>query len=124
MFNEISKFKLIENDEFDSISIFIIQNEKDKKEWDRFKSLDEELKMKPFDFKRKLVIKKYRGMLSDRILNFSRRNIEDNLDLLDMFIKNTVFGISSLNLLEESYIGINYDYQTGLNIIKNESAII
>lgn len=123
MFEEISKFKLIE-DEFDTVSIFIIQNDNDYEDWMEFKRLEQELKNQPFDYNNKTKIKEFRRFLSDRVLNFSRYHIEHNFNLQNILSNNTVLGLSCLDLIHESYVGINYDYHIGLSITKNEAIII
>jgi len=117
-YEKISQFSLIENREFDLISVFIIQTKKDKKDFEEFTFLKNE----PFDFSLRINVQNKMRGLSNRIVSVPA-NFQNNISLFAELKNRETFGISYIDANRDT--GIEYSFERGL-VIKNadESILI
>jgi len=108
-FEKLGQFGLINNNEFNVISIFIMQTGKDKKDFNKLY----ELKQKDFNYSLKIKIQRSISNLSDRIVSIPI-DLENNFGLFDELKSREIFGLSYIDTKSDHYV--SYNKNTGLGI--------
>ena len=119
-FDKLGQFKLIEEQEFDCISVFIIKTIHDKEDWLQYASM----KKSKFDFNTKRKLENARKLLSDREVSIPARITNENCSLLQLLKDREVFGLSFLDINTDKEAGLEYTYEKGAVIKIKDSIFI
>lgn len=115
-YNKLGQFSLIDSSEFDVVSIFIIQSERDKNDLQKLS----ELKQENFSFAQRIKIQRVLRHLSDRIISLPV-DLERNFSLFSELRSREIFGLSYIDPRND--VGVSYSKNTGL-VIKTEDNIL
>ncbi len=116
-YDKLGQFTLIDNSEFDTISVYIVQTEKDKKDFENLYNL----KDSDFSFALRIKIQKTLSYLSNRVVSIPL-DLETNLGLFAELKRREIFGLSYIDVREDT--GVTYDNKTGLTILSEDNTLI
>lgn len=116
-FAKLGQFRLIKSkNPLDEISLFVMQTERDKYEWDEYKNKFQKHLGSNNKYGGLNEIKKLRKNLSDRVISLCLNDFRDHIVLFNIFKEREVFGLSYLSPSED--IGVEYTFEKGLLINK------
>jgi len=111
-------FNIIEQDEFDDISVFIIRTNKDKNDWKNFKAL----KNRPFNRENRQLLEAARRNLADREVKIPAYIKKIDLGIVSFLKDREIFGLSYVNTQED--VGLSYSKEEGLTILSDDNTLL